>query len=81
MSVKFVDNIGLVEAMKDDYDVLVAVKNGFAALAARLADAEDKAERYRLALERCRIIIDDDALWAFGRPVEKMRLIVVEALK
>lgn len=54
---------------------------GIQGTCAKLQETEAKAERYRRALERCRMIIDDDAEWAYGRPVEKMKLVIAEALK
>lgn len=64
MSMKFEDNIGLVEAMKNDF-------------ATRLADAEDKAERYRLAIERCRRIIESGSV--SGSDISDMHWILAEA--
>lgn len=65
--VKFVDNIGLVEAMKSDF-------------ANRLADVEAKAERYRLALEDCRRILEDGRSWNSIGP-SWIHTIIAEALK
>lgn len=59
----------------DNTDELIeAMKEGFAV---RLADEEAKAERYRLAIERCRRIIESGSV--SGSDISDMHWILAEA--